>query len=91
MAGDVSVQAPKVVPKKPWKAFVFVILGFFFWFLFAWMARVVTTCSPNSDLLRCAFDLHQPAQLGWGDAAIMATTLGLAIWAGRRIVFPPDD
>ena len=91
MADDVIAQARKVPFKKRVQAFFFVLIAFAFWFLFAWLTRVVVKCAPTKDFGPCAFESTPPTPLTWPDALMLITTLVLAVWAARRAVFPPDD
>jgi hypothetical protein len=47
---------------------------------------------PPAQWVQCApIDLASLKHLGWPDTVMMITTLVVAIWAARRVVFPPDD
>lgn len=88
----------KKAAKALWKgakAFVFVVTAFAFWYLFASLAKTVMRCELTSwwpPESQC-----QEMQLGtltdpsWGYVTILLATLVVAIWAARRLVFPPDD
>jgi hypothetical protein len=75
---------------KAARAFVFVLTAFAFWYLFARLGEVVTgRCELASwwpPLTSC--DAATPH---WSDTVMLLATLALAIWAARRLVFPPDD
>ena len=78
------------------RAFWFVVLTFVSWFLFVSLAKIVMRCAPSSQLwpwkLQCEpLDFTTIKPLTWPDTVILLTTLVVAIWAARRIVFPPDD
>lgn len=86
--GD-SPQSASVKSPQRWRAVGFVILTFGCWFLFASLARVVIKCAPPFP---CAIqDLKPPSPLPWPDAIVLMVTLGVALWASRRAVFPPED
>lgn len=99
MPDAVIERPPKVSLKNRFKAALFVLAAFAFWFLFVLLARVVTKCVPafaswlpGSWRLECsAMDAASLKQLTWPDTIIMIVTLVVAIWAARRAVFPPDD
>ena len=99
MTDAVIERPPKVSLKTRFKAALFVLAAFAFWFLFVLLARVVTKCAPvfaswwpQSWRLECsAMDAASLKQLTWPDTIIMIVTLVVAIWAARRAVFPPDD
>lgn len=78
------------------RAFWFVVLVFASWFLFVSLAKIVMRCAPSSQLypwnLQCEpLDFTTVKPLTWQDTVILLTTLMVAIWAARRIVFPPED
>jgi len=88
------------VVKGVWKvirAFVFVVAGFAFWYLFASLAKIVIRCElvslwPWPPTRECAaINLGSLTNLTWTYVAILITTLIVAIWAAKRLVFPTDD
>lgn len=97
MADDIVIQAPKVPLKKRLRAFFFVLFAFAFWFLFMALARIVMKCAltykwwPPNGWVECAPMGASLGRLTWPDAIVMIVTLIVAIWAARRLVFPPDD
>jgi hypothetical protein len=89
-------RAPPVPQKKsPWRAFLFVALAFGFWFVFVSLARIVQDCTLTYQLwpaVQCVpVDLASLKHLRWPDTIMMIATLTVAIWAARRVVFPPED
>jgi hypothetical protein len=97
----VPVPRWKTVVKAIWrraKAFAFVVAAFAFWFLFVSLAKFVMRCEVTAWFAlppeyRCAqTNLGWITQKGgWADTVILLATLAIAIWAAKRLVFPPDD
>jgi hypothetical protein len=83
-------ESPKVSWKKRLKAFFFVLAGFAFWYLFASLAKFVMRCSVTRWWLPLEYECTAP-QSSWSEPVMLLTTLAVAIWAARRLVFPPDD
>jgi hypothetical protein len=83
-------ETPKVPWKKRVKAFVFVIVGFAFWFLFAALAKFVMRCYVTDWWFPPQYQCTS-AQSSWSEPVMLVTTLAIAIWAARRLVFPPDE
>jgi len=77
------------------KAVAFVVAAFAFWYLFVSLSRIVMQCETVSwwpFQYRCApLDLTTLTHRTWTDTVILLSTLIIAIWAARRLVFPPDD
>ena len=95
MAEGVIDPAAQVPKKNRWQALLFVLVAFGCWFLFAYLARIVMKCAPTFELwppVQCVpMDLASLKQLSWSDTTMLIATLGIGIWAGWRVVFPPDD
>ena len=105
IAGTLDVAEPgkepwwKRIARGFWKrtrALWFVVFTFASWFLFVSLAKIVMRCAPLSQLwpwnFQCVpLDLTTIRPLTWPDTVILLSTLVVAIWAARRIVFPPED
>ena len=82
---------------KAARAFAFVVAGFAFWYLFVSLAKFVMRCElvawrswlPESKCV--PIELGSYTQLTGTYVIILVTTLVVAIWAAKRLVFPPDD
>jgi hypothetical protein len=83
-------DTPQVPWKKRLKAFFFVLAGFAFWYLFAALAKFVMRCEVTDWWWPVQYRCAAP-QSSWSEPVMLVTTLAVAIWAARRLVFPPDD